>query len=516
MKKTPDINPKSQDIAELQAMVKALMSEQKGWQEKEAQWQQERQSLIAQFKLALDRQFAKRSEALKPYDEAQGELFNEAECEAAKVDDEVVTITTTTKKRGKRQPLPKDLPRETLLPDLNERDKQCPCCQHSLHKIGEDRSEKLEFTPAVLNVLEVVRPKYACRQCEQHAEKSRIHQQPAPASILPKSFATESLLANIILGKYQYALPLYRQETLFSQSGIDLPRTTMARWVIQVSEKFKPLYQALKTHLLEQVVVQADETPLNVLKEEKQCYMWLYCSGADSPEATLAGMKNIVLFDYQNSRARACPVNFLGDYAGYLQSDGYGVYDGLPKVTNVGCLAHARRKFMEAKKLQGKGKTGKADVALAKIQKLYALESRLKSAPAEQRCAERQVQAKPMLDDFYRWLTSQKVLESSPLGKAIKYTLGQWPKLMRYVDDGHLSIDNNRAERAIKSLVIGRKNWLFANNPNGADASALLYSIIETAKANGLILYDYMVKCMKELAKPEPDIDSLLPWNFSH
>ncbi|WP_281189363.1 IS66 family transposase [Vibrio diabolicus] len=516
MKKTPDINPESQDIAELQAMVKALMSEQKGWQEKEAQWQQERQSLIEQFKLALDRQFAKRSEALKPYNEAQGDLFNEAECEAAKAEEEVVTTTTTIKRRGKRQPLPQDLPREILVLDLDEYDKQCSCCQHTLHKIGEDRSEKLEFTPAVLKVLEVVRPKYACRRCEQKAETSRIHQQPAPESIIPKSFATESLLANIILGKYQYALPLYRQETLFSQAGIELSRTTMARWVIQVSEKFKPLYQALKKHLLEQVVVQADETPLNVLKEDKQCYMWLYCSGADSPEGTLPGMKNIVLFDYQNSRARACPVDFLGDYSGYLQSDGYGAYDGLTQVTNVGCFAHARRKFMDAKKLQGKGKSGKADVALAKIQKLYALESRLKLTSSEESWSERQSSAKPMLDDFYDWLTSQKVIESSPLGKAIKYTLGQWPKLIRYVEDGHLSIDNNRAERAIKSLVIGRKNWLFANNPNGADASALLYSIIETAKANGLILYDYMVKCMKELAKPEPDINSLLPWNFSH
>ncbi|HGF5068280.1 TPA: transposase [Vibrio parahaemolyticus] len=174
--------------------------------------------------------------------------------------------------------------------DLDEHDKQYPCCQHTLHKIGEDRSEKLEFTPAVLKVLEVVRPTYACRQCEQ----SRIHQRPAPEIIIPKSFATESLLANIILGKYQYALPLYRQETLFTQPGIELSRTTMARWVIQVSEKFKPLYQALKTHLLEQVVVQADETPLNVLKEDKQYYTWLYCSGADSPETTLPSMKTTI------------------------------------------------------------------------------------------------------------------------------------------------------------------------------------------------------------------------------
>ena len=233
MKKTPNINPESQDIAELQAMVKALMSEK-------TEWKQERQSLLEQLKLAFDRQFAKRSEALKPYDESQGDLFNEVECEATKEEVEVTT-TTTTKKRGKRKPLPKALPREVIELDLDNHEKQCTGCQHSLHKIGEDRSEKLEFTPAVLKVLEYVRPKYACRQCEQSEDNSRIIQKPAPQSIIPKSFATESLLANIILGKYQYAMPLYRQESLFTQSGIELSRTTMARWVIQVSEKFAPL-----------------------------------------------------------------------------------------------------------------------------------------------------------------------------------------------------------------------------------------------------------------------------------
>ncbi|WP_284186116.1 IS66 family transposase [Vibrio algivorus] len=517
MKKTPDINPNSQDVAELQAMVKSLMASQK---QKESQWQQERQSLLEQLKLAFDRQFAKRSEALKPYNASQGDLFNEAEAECEVDKDEEIEVTTTTtttkKKRGKRQPLPKTLPREVIELDLTEDEKQCSCCKHLLHKIGEDRSEKLEFTPAVLKVLEYVRPKYACRQCEQTQDNSHIVQKSAPQSIIPKSFATESLLANIILGKYRYAMPLYRQESLFSQSGIELSRTTMARWVIQVSEKFTPLYEALKEHLLKQVVVQADETPLNVLKEDKKCYMWLYCSGADSPETALTDVKNIVLYDYQNSRARACPETFLGNYDGYLQTDGYGAYDGLHQVTNVGCMAHARRKFMDAKKLQGKGKSGKADKALAKIQKLYGIESGLKGVSVDKRKTERQRQAKPILDDLYEWMTSQQVIDSSVLGKAIKYTLGQWPKLIRYLDDGHLSIDNNRAERAIKPLVIGRKNWLFSNTPNGANASAMLYSIIETAKANGLILYDYMVKCMKELAKSEPDIDALLPWNFQY
>ena len=231
----------------------------------------------------------------------------------------------------------------------------------------------------------------------------------------------------------------------------------MARWIIQVSKKPAPLYAALNTHPLEQVVVQADETLLNVFKEDKQCYMWLYCSGADSPEAALPNVKNIALYDYQNSRARSCLVTFLEDYRGYRQTDGYGAYDGLHQVTNVGCLAHTRRKFMDAKKLQRKGKSGKADKAQAKIPKLYGIESRLKGTSAETRKAERQQHAKPILNELYEWMTTQQVIESSPLGKAIKYTLGQWPKLIRYIDDGHLSIGNNRAERAIKPLVIGER-----------------------------------------------------------
>ncbi|MGR5178412.1 IS66 family transposase [Vibrio mediterranei] len=321
--------------------------------------------------------------------------------------------------------------------------------------MGQDRSENLEFTPAVLKVLEYVRPKYACRQCEQTEDKSRIVQKQRR-----KALSLRTSRQKAFLGKYQYAMPLYRQESLFAQSGIELSRTTMARWIIQVSERFAPLYAALKSHQLEQVVVQTDGTPPNVLKEDKQCYMWLYCSGADSPEAALHKAKNIALYDYQNSRVRACSVAFLRDYSGYLQTDGYGAYDGLHQVTNVGCLARARCKFMDTKKLQGKGKSGKADKALAKIHKLYGIESRLKGAPDEKRKVERQQHTKPILDELYEWMTTQQVIVSSPLGKATKYTLGQWPKLMRYIDNGHLSIDNNRAERANKPLVIGSKKWV--------------------------------------------------------
>ncbi len=517
MKKAADFDPSTQDISQLQAMVQKLLAEREEWEKERQSLSAQYLSLLVQFKLAIDRQFAKRAESLKPYNDAQGELFNEVECEA---DTPIVGVSSasepTVKRRGKRKPLPKDLRRERIVLDLEADEKVCSCCQGELHKIGDDVSEKLEFIPAQLKVLEYVRPKYGCRQCEKTAEQVSIVQRPAPDSLIPKSFATESLLANIILGKYQYALPLYRQETLFEQAGIALIRTTMARWTMLVSDAFTPLYQAIRQTLLQQVVIQVDETPLNVLKEDKQCYMWVYCSGVDSPGASPPVSRNIVLFDYQNSRAGTCPANYLGGFTGYLQTDGYQAYDTLKTIEHLGCMAHVRRKFMDAKKVQGKGKIGKADVVLAKIQKLYALETNLKGCTVEERLAERQLRAKPALDDLYQWLTKQKVIGSGQLGKAIKYTLGQWPKLIRYVEDGHLSIDNNRAERAIKSLVIDRKNWLFADTPSGADASAVLYSIIETVKANGLVVYDYLVHCMKALAKPESDINALFPWNFSH
>jgi len=262
-------------------------------------------------------------------------------------------------------------------------------------------------------------------------------------------------------------------------------------------------------------VVQVDETPLNVLKEAKQCYTRLYYSGADSPESTLKGVKNVV-FDYQNGRSRACPESFLGDYDGYLQTDGYKAYDGLIKLKYLVCLAHARRKFMGAKKLQGKGKNRQSRYRSSENLKAVCVRSLLERLYCRGAIRRTSKTGEAMFDDLHKWLNSQKVVGSSQLSKAIKYTV-EWPKVVRYVDDGHLSIDNNRPERAIKSIVIGRKNWLFvADTPKGTDASAMLYSIIETAKVNDLIIDDCLVRYMKELAKLEPDIESLPPWNFSH
>ncbi|WP_209326973.1 IS66 family transposase [Pseudoalteromonas sp. PA2MD11] len=466
------------------------------------------QYLLEQFRLAQQKQFGKSAEGFV----GQGELFNEAEDITETIEPEQQAISYTRNK-PKRKPLPKDLPREHVIHDID--DKSCACCGGELHKIGEDTTEKLEFIPAQVKVIEHIRPKYACRECEKSGTESKIKQQPMPAMPINKGIATASLLSQIITSKYQYGLPLHRQESMFKQYGIELSQQTMSDWVIKSATLFTPLIKRLKAELLKQPLLNADETTVNVVKSDKiNSYMWVYCSGADSPKPDNP-IPNIVLYDYHNSRAASCVMNYLDDYQGYLHVDGYQAYEKT-QATLVGCWAHARRKFIEAKKLQGKNKTGKADVVLSLIQKLYGIESRLKGKPADELYHTRQTQSKPILSKLKEWLEKHQpnLVGNSKLIDAANYMANQWPKLTIYINDGRLSIDNNRAERAIKPFVIGRKNWLFSQTAVWAGPSAALYSIIETAKANDLVPYDYITACLNELCQPTPDIDSLLPWNF--
>jgi transposase len=472
---------------------------------------QQYQHLLEQFRLAQQKRFGASSEGHP----GQGELFNEAEAEFEQPAPKDKP-TTSPRKQPKRKPLPKDLPREVVVHDLAEEDKVCACCNGVLHKMGEDKSEKLEFIPAQVKVIEHVRPKYACRACEINGTQNTIKQAPVPASIIPKGYATPSLLSQIITSKYQYGLPLYRQETMFKQYGIDLSRKTMAQWMIKSQLALQRLYERLREILLQQSVLQADETTLKVIGEAKStCYMWLYCCGTDSPSD--GPIPNIVLYDYQNSRRGQCAADFLDSYSGYLQVDGYQGYAKTLAIL-VACMAHARRKFTEAETAQPKGKTGKANWALNHIQKLYRIETKIKDKTPEEKYRIRQAEALPLLTQFKDWLdkSAQQVLPKSALGKAISYSLNQWPKLIRYIEDGNLNIDNNRAERAIKPFVIGRKNWLFSNTASGANASATLYSLIETAKANGLVPFDYIKYLLDEIPTLQPDdsIDHLLPWEF--
>ena len=474
---------------------------------------------MEEFRLAQHQRFGRSSEAHPN----QGDLFNEAEVlvdEDRQDEDDTNTETITyQRKKPKRKPLPKDLPRETIRHDLADDEKVCDCCGGGLHCMGEDKSEKLEFIPAQVKVIEHIRPKYSCRQCEQDNTQVKIKVAPVPSSPIPKSIATPSLLAQIITAKYQYALPLYRQESLFKQYGIDINRKTMSSWMIRSAALLKPLYERLIEIQRQQPVIHADETPVKVIAEEKkQGYMWVYCTGSDSPPNNTSppdhdAIRRLVIYDYQHSRARTCPQDYLQDFKGYLQVDGYVGYEKL-EATLVGCMAHARRKFMDAKKAQPKGKTGKADKAVADIQKLYRIETEIKRKTATEKHRIRQEKSRPLLDKLKIWL-EKSVLQIPPktvLGKAIGYTLRQWHKLIRYLDDGQLNIDNNRAERAIKPFVIGRKNWMFSYTKNGANASAILYSFIETAKANGIMPFDYLSWLLNELPKKPENLDGLLPW----
>ncbi|WP_085283334.1 IS66 family transposase [Colwellia chukchiensis] len=461
--------------------------------------------LEEQFRLAQQQRFGASSEGHP----AQGDLFNEAEAELDVAVDTSETTVTTVKKKPVRKKLPSDLPREIVVHDIT--DKTCACCGHELHHMGDERSEKLEFIPAQVKVIEHVRLKYSCRACEKQGTSTNIQLAPVPASPIPKGIATASLLSQIITSKYQYALPLYRQESLFKQYSIALSRKTMADWVMKSAQLFTPLYARLQETLLQQPVIQADETTLKVIEEDKiKSYMWLYCTGTDSPKNT--PIPNIVLYDYQSGRAGQCAVDYLDGFSGYLQVDGYAGYEKT-SATLVGCWAHARRNFIDAQTAQPKGKTGKADMALSMIQRLYRLEASLKDKSPVEKYQRRQEKAKPLLDKFAQWLTKANVPPKTAIGKAITYCKNQWYKLIRYIDDGNLSIDNNRAERAVKPFVIGRKNWLFSKTANGANASAMLYSIIETAKANGLTPFDYVAYCLEQLSDQNVDVEALLPWN---
>ena len=480
------------------------------------EYETELQRLRAQINLLLAKRFGPSSEKYSP---DQLRLFNEAESDAETLPEEApvaaVPIAAQARTPRGRKPLPGYLPRVRIEHDLPEAEKICPCgC--GLTRIGEEMSEQLDIIPAQVRVLQQVRFKYACKACEE-----TIKTAPLPIQPIPKSHASPGLLAHIAVAKYQDALPLARQERILQRAGVDLPRATLAGWMIKLGGLLDPMMEELRARLLGYDIVQMDETRLQVLKEagrspSSNSYLWVQRGGPPH--------QPIVLFSYDPSRGQAAAKELLEGFAGYLQSDGWEVYAGVAAtgtdIRLIGCFAHARRKFDEAVKAQGKNaKTGKAQLGLAFIQRLYAVEKQLKDADPEERLRERHRQARPILDELHAWLERSlpEVPPSTLIGKALTYLHHQWPKLIGYLDDGRLAIDNNACERAIRPFVIGRRNWLFADTPNGASASANLYSLIETAKANGHEPYRYLRHLFAELPKassPE-QVAALLPFNIT-
>jgi hypothetical protein len=341
-----------------------------------------------------------------------------------------------------------------------------------------------------------------------------------PKPAIPGSIASSSAIAYVMSEKFVKGIPLYRQEQEWERMGIEISRQTMANWLVNSSDRWlKLIYERMKEHLVQKDILHADETTLQVLKEpgrnaDSTSYMWLYRTGR--------GESPIILYDYQTTRAAKHPIKFLKDFKGYLHTDGYEGYSLVPEVRLVGCWAHARRYFVDALKAMPDRKDNTptaTDEGINFCNKLFEIERGLQDVTPEERYEQRILKSRPVIEKFKDWLQYQRprVLPKSPLGAAVKYCQNQWDKLTAFLLDGRLELDNNRSERSIKPFVIGRKNWLFSNTPKGASSSAVIYSIIETAKENGLNPFEYLKYLFDNLPninlKDINALDEFMPWS---
>lgn len=458
-----------------------------------------------QVNLLKSQRYAKSSEQ---HAACQAELFDEDE-ETVQTGHENVSPTREkityerNKKGGAQKRLDtSNLPREEHIIDLPEAEKQCACgCQ--LTAFGEERKEELVFIPATLKVIEHVRIKYTCRDCE-------TVKTPAAVELpLQKSKAGAALLSEIMLAKYRYHLPFYRQSKIFATHNITLSANTLGAWVMRSAEALAPLGEAFWRQLAEVKVLQADETPVKVLKPEKKGYMWLYHS-------YLPG-KRFVVFDFNLSRSAHVVDERLKDFQGLLQTDGYSGYNTQrrrPDVITLGCWDHCRRKFMDVIKACGNNKQGKAGKMLDKIQKLYALEQEIKAFPYDERQNIRQQKAKPRLAGIYSFLEKIHAPPKSLLGVAITYCKNQWPELTRYVDHGEAELSNCWTENQVRPFALGKRNWLFVGNQESAQKAALIYSLIQSCELNEIdpgTYLTYVLKQVHALRRGEIAPDDLLP-----
>ena len=523
MSEVADTPPKlPDDVAVLQAMVG------------------ERDLRIAvleeQLRLAANKRFGASSEKTDP---DQLGLFNEAESSAvagwateAPADDQI-TVPAHTRRKGGRKPLADHLPRVRVEHDIAEAEKLCPCGSgHARPRIGEMVSEQADIVPAQVQVLSHVRFKYGpCRQCDGvfppmpsdgndvTPEPRAVIVAPLPAQPIPKSIASPNTCAFVVTAKYADGLPLYRQEKILARYGLDISRGTLAAWMIRLGELIVPLMNLMEETQLGYDVLQMDETTVQVLKEDgrsaqTKSRMWVRRGGPPG--------KPVILFNYEPTRSGAVAWRLTEDFKGFLQSDGYSGYIAVGKrddIVHIGCLAHARRGFDEALKAQKTtGRGGLAAEGLALIQRIYRIEKIAREAKmgAEARKRLRDEKARPVWAELRQWLDRVRghAPPSTLVGKAMTYLDNQWASLVRVLDDGRLEVDNNLCENAIRPFVLGRKAWLFSDTPAGAEASARLYSLIETAKACGLEPYAYLRRVFTDLPKATTlaEIEALLPW----
>jgi transposase len=433
-----------------------------------------------------------------------------------------------------RRRLPADLPRERVEKDLPESEKPCPCCGKMRQKIGEEISEKLDYVPAKIKVIQTVRPKYACKDCDAAGHGAQIAIAELPSSPIEKGLAAPGLLAAVIVGKYSDHLPLNRLERIFARHDIDISRSTMCDWAAQSAAALRPVYDLMVSQVLGSKVIHTDDTPVDVLdkklRQTRTGRFWIYSGDQNHP---------FDVFDYTPSRSRDGPMEFLQgwgkDELRYLQADAFGGYDVIyrgeagGKVVEVACMAHCRRKFHEARSSD----PARSAQALAYIRLLYDVESQAQEQFTAQVQSEnartlsalrlelRQAQSVPRLEQFKAWLEAQQavngggVLPKSPLGQAITYALNQWQALCVYCTDGDLSIDNNVAERTLRRIAVGRANWTFCGSDNGGNTAAVLFSFIATCERHRINPFDYLRDVLARIpSTPISKLAELLPANW--
>jgi transposase len=460
--------------------------------------------------------FGRRAETLPEEQMLLGleDVEQTAACDEATADQAAPAERTARahKRRINRGSLPAHLPRIEIVVDIA--DKSCPCCKSELHRIGEDRSERLDMVPAQFRVLVTRRPKYACRRCEDS-----VTQTPAPARLIEGGLPTEATVAQVLVSKYADHLPLYRQAQIYARQGIDLDRSTLADWVGHAAWHLRPLHERLLVKLRQRSKLFADETTVPVLDPGRGCtktgQLWAYAAddgpwgGSDPPG---------VAYVYAPDRKAERPIAHLDGFKGILQVDGYAGYRKLAERGDVQlafCWAHMRRNFYE---LATPGPAPIASEALKRIAEFYAIEKDIRGRSAEERRITRQQKSRPLADTFEQWLRAKLGLisQKGKLAEAIRYALSRWEGLTRFIDDGHIEIDNNAVERSIRPIALNRKNALFAGSDGGAEHWATIASLIETCKLNEIDPLAYLTDVLARIVDghSNSEIDQLLPWAY--
>lgn len=498
-------NLENMDAQALREFAASLMTQIKD-QNRELIYRQTKIDQLAQ-ELAINRQwrFGRHSEKLDP---TQASLLDETlDTDIAaievEIDDlrEVEKMPPRDKKQPKRAPIPANLPRIEFRHEPDSTVCRCGC---QLKRIGEDVSEKLDYTPGVVTVERHIRGEWACADCKT------LMQAPVPAQIIDKGLATSGLLAQVLVAKYADHLPLYRQESIFARAALGLSRSTLAQWVGVCGVRLQPLVEALREAVLSHRVLHADETPVQMLKpgnkKTHRAYIWAYAPGAHED-------LKAVVYDFAEGRSGENARHFVGDWRGSLVCDDFSGYKAMLAngVTEVGCMAHARRKFFE---LHVANKSQIAQYALELIGQLYEIERQGKELDSDARRELRQARSRPIADALFEWMRLQriKITDGSATAKALDYTLKRWQALTRYIDDGQLPIDNNWIENQIRPIAIGRSNWLFVGSLRAGKRAAAVMSLIQSAKMNGHDPYAYIKDVLTRLpTQKASQIGELLP-----